>query len=132
MHPDQGSGREIPSPPSSSPFCASFVLFCFHPIRSAHLYMYVDNLCILITRSFTDAIQTIIKLIQDFGKFSGLHLNFGKSAVVIQGKFSDSDMQLISDCGISIKLTIRYPGMLMCLPCRRLPGHSEGPSGEPP
>ena len=93
--PRHWSGR--PLPPLLFSVCASFVLFCFDPISSAHPYMYVDDLCILITSKFSDTIQQVIQCLHEFGQVSGLQLNLGKSAVVVKGNLSTKDIKAVKD-----------------------------------
>ena len=68
--PKAGIGQGDPFSPLQFSFCASFVLFCFDPICSAHPYMYGDDLCILITNNFSETIQKVIHQMHDFGKVS--------------------------------------------------------------
>ena len=111
--PGAGIGQGDPFCPLLFSFCASFVLFAFNPVSSAFPFMYVDDLCVLITSNFSSSLLSILDSMNEFGRISGLCLNLSKSAMVIKGKFSDSDIKSFKSCGLTMADSVRYLGVLI-------------------
>ena len=111
--PGAGIGQGDPFSPLLFSFCASFVLFAFDSVSSAFPFMYVDDLCVLITSNFAPSLRSILDSMNEFGRISGLCLNLSKSAMVIKGKFSESDIKSFKSCGLTMADSVRYLGVLI-------------------
>ena len=118
----KGVVMEVLFTPVLVSFCASFVFFNFKTPSSAFLYMYMDDLCIIIASKFCETLRSVMRCMTVFGRFSGLQVNLGKSAVVTKGSLQQSDLQAINVSEVPMKLFVRYLRVLIgtchCCPSR--------------
>ena len=70
-----------PPPPCYS--CSTL----FNNVTSSYLFMFVDDLCLLITKGFKSSLQSTLDNMIIFGKNSRLQPNIAKSSIVLEGKF---------------------------------------------
>ena len=92
FQPQAGIGQGDPFSPLLFSFCASFVLFMFDELIGVYPFMYVDDLCVLISSRYTPNLKHILDAMHQFSKVLGLKLNLGKSALVLKGNFSSRNM----------------------------------------
>ena len=111
--PAAGIGQGDPFSPLWFSLCASFVLFAFKPMQSVHPFMFVDDLCVLITSGFCQSVWFVLGSVVEFGQVCGLQLNLSKSAMVLKGNFAGGDMNTLQNCGLPITASARYLGVLI-------------------
>ena len=102
FQPQAGIGQGDPFSPLLFSFCALFVLFRFDELISAYPFMDVDDLCVLISSRYTPNLKHILDAMHQFSKVSGLRLNLGKSALVLEGIFFQQEHDYFEGCGLSI------------------------------
>ena len=96
-----GQGDPLP-PPFLFSFCASFVLFMFDELVGAYPFMYVDDLCVLVSSRCTPNLKHILDAMHQFSKSLGLKLNLGKSALILKRNFFQQPRAYFASCGLSI------------------------------
>ena len=67
----------------------------------------------IVTGKFSKSLNAILQHMTDFAKVSGLCLNLGKCAVVQKGHLSSQDHRAINQCGLPVKGSIYYIGVLI-------------------
>ena len=107
FQPKADIGQGDPFSPLLFSFCASFVLFMFDELIGAYPFMYVDDLCVLISSRFTSNLDAM----HQFSKVLGLRINLGKSALVLKGDFLQQALDYFEGCGLSIQQYVKYPGV---------------------
>ena len=83
----------------------------FDELIGAYPFMYVDDLCVLISSRFTPNLKHILDAMHQFSKVSGLRLNLGKSELVLEGDFFQQELDYFEGCGLSIQPYVKYSGV---------------------
>ena len=87
---------------------ATFVLFLFDDLVGACPFMYVDNMCVIISSRYVSHPNAILNSMHRFGKVSGLNLSVGKSTIVLKGMFTHTHFK---NCGLPIEQHVKYLGV---------------------
>ena len=80
----------------------------FDELMGAYPFVYVDDLCVLISSRCTPNLKHILDAMHQFSKVSGLKLNLGKSALVIKGNFFQQEHDYFEGRGMSIEQYVKY------------------------
>ena len=110
--PTVGIGQGDPFSPLLFSFCVSFLLHRLSELPRTDPYLYVDDLCIMLTgRKFRKRRQRLLLAMEDFKVVSGPTLNIGKCGLVLKGHFSDRTHRHLEDLGIALKDSVKYLGI---------------------
>ena len=78
--------------------------------------MYADDLLVIISLPLAEAAQVLLHIMAEMKAFSlhtGLHVNKGKSAILLKGDWLPQSRALLSKLGMPIQTSIKYLGILL-------------------